>query len=148
MADAWRFADANHAEFPSRMLAYNLSPSFNWDTTGMSDEKMRRFPENLGMRGFAFNFITYGGHQIAGLAAEEFAAALKQDGMLSLARLQRKSPWSNRPTGRPRRSRRAAVGRSSHGLAGRRGGHQSDGQGLNAASAPVSRSQKQTRRRP
>jgi isocitrate lyase len=72
------------------MLAYNLSPSFNWDTTGMSDGEMRRFPEELGKLGFVFNFITYGGHQIDGLAAEEFATALKQDGMLALARLQRK----------------------------------------------------------
>ena len=56
----------------------------------MSDEEMRRFPEDLGKLGFVFNFITYGGHQIDGLAAEEFAAALKQDGLLSLARLQRK----------------------------------------------------------
>ena len=40
--------------------------------------------------GFVFNFITYGGHQIDGLAAEEFAAALREDGMLALARLQRK----------------------------------------------------------
>jgi isocitrate lyase len=72
------------------MLAYNLSPSFNWDTTGMSEEEMRGFPQELGKLGFVFNFITYGGHQIDGLAAEEFATALKQDGMLSLARLQRK----------------------------------------------------------
>jgi isocitrate lyase len=72
------------------MLAYNLSPSFNWDTTGMSDEEMKRFPEELGTLGFVFNFITYGGHQIDGLAAEEFATALKEDGMLALARLQRK----------------------------------------------------------
>jgi len=79
-----------HAEFPDKMLAYNLSPSFNWDTTGMTEEEMKRFPEELGKLGFVFNFITYGGHQIDGLAAEEFAAALKQDGMLSLARLQRK----------------------------------------------------------
>jgi isocitrate lyase len=56
----------------------------------MSDEEMRRFPEELGKLGFVFNFITYGGHQIDGLAAEEFATALKQDGMLALARLQRK----------------------------------------------------------
>lgn len=88
--DAKRFADAIHAEFPDKMLAYNLSPSFNWDTTGMSDEQMRRFPEELGTLGFVFNFITYGGHQIDGLAAEEFATALRQDGMLALARLQRK----------------------------------------------------------
>ena len=90
LADAKRFADAIHARFPDKMLAYNLSPSFNWDTTGMTDDEMRKFPEELGKLGFVFNFITYGGHQVDGVAAEEFAALLKQDGMLALARLQRK----------------------------------------------------------
>ena len=90
LEDAEKFAHAIHAQYPDKMLAYNLSPSFSWDTTGMSDEQMRRFPEELGKLGFVFNFITYGGHQIDGLAAEEFATALKQDGMLALARLQRK----------------------------------------------------------
>jgi isocitrate lyase len=90
LADARQFADAIHARFPDKMLAYNLSPSFNWDSTGMSDDDMRRFPEELGKMGFVFNFITYGGHQIDGVAAEEFATALRQDGMLALARLQRK----------------------------------------------------------
>jgi isocitrate lyase len=84
------FAHAIHAEYPDKMLAYNLSPSFNWDTTGMSDAEMKRFPEELGKLGFVFNFVTYGGHQIDGLAAEEFATALNEDGMLALARLQRK----------------------------------------------------------
>jgi isocitrate lyase len=87
--DAKTFADAIHAAYPEKMLAYNLSPSFNWDTTGMSDEAMRVFPQELGKMGFVFNFITYGGHQIDGLAAEEFATALREDGMLALARLQR-----------------------------------------------------------
>ena len=120
--DARRFAEAIHAEFPAKMLAYNLSPSFNWDTTGMSDEEMRRFPEELGKLGFVFNFITYGGHQIDGLAAEEFATALKQDGMLSLARLQRKfrlveSPYRTPQTlvGGPRLD--AALMASSGGTA-------------------------------
>ena len=90
LADARQFADAIHAQFPDKMMAYNLSPSFNWDTTGMSDEEMRAFPEELGKMGFVFNFMTYGGHQIDGVAAEEFATNLKQDGMLALARLQRK----------------------------------------------------------
>jgi isocitrate lyase len=122
LADAGRFAEAIRAEFPSKMLAYNLSPSFNWDTTGMSDEQMRRFPEELGKMGFVFNFITYGGHQIDGLAAEEFATALKQDGMLSLARLQRKfrlvdSPYRTPQTlvGGPRLD--AALMASSGGTA-------------------------------
>jgi len=88
--DAQRFAQAIHATYPDKMLAYNLSPSFNWDTTGLSDDEMRRFPEELGKLGFVFNFITYAGHQIDGLAAEEFATALRADGMLALARLQRK----------------------------------------------------------
>jgi len=88
--DARKFADAIHAAYPDKMLAYNLSPSFNWDTTGMTEEEMQRFPEELGKLGFVFNFITYGGHQIDGLVAEEFATALRQGGMLALARLQRK----------------------------------------------------------
>jgi isocitrate lyase len=88
--EAQQFADAIHAVYPDKMLAYNLSPSFNWDTTGMTDAEMRRFPEELGKLGYVFNFITYGGHQIDGVAAEKFATALKQDGMLALARLQRK----------------------------------------------------------
>jgi isocitrate lyase len=122
LVDAKRFAEAIHAEFPDKMLAYNLSPSFNWDTTGMTDDQMRRFPEELGKLGFVFNFITYGGHQIDGLAAEEFAGALRQDGMLALARLQRKfrlveSPYRTPQTlvGGPRAD--AALMASSGGTA-------------------------------
>jgi len=88
--EARQYAEAVHAEFPNMMLAYNLSPSFNWDTTGMTDEAMKGFPGELGKLGFVFTFVTYGGHQIDGVAAEEFATAIKQDGMLALARLQRK----------------------------------------------------------
>ncbi len=88
--EAREFAEAVHAVYPDKMLAYNLSPSFNWDTTGMSDDDMREFPQELAKLGYVFNFITYGGHQIDGLAAEEFTTALREDGMLALARLQRK----------------------------------------------------------
>lgn len=88
--EARQYAEAIHAVHPDKMLAYNLSPSFNWDSTGMTDDQMRAFPQELGKLGFVFNFITYGGHQVDGVAAEEFATALKEDGMLALARLQRK----------------------------------------------------------
>jgi isocitrate lyase len=97
LEEARHFAHAIHAVYPDKMLAYNLSPSFNWDTTGMSEEEMRNFPKELGKLGFVFNFITYGGHQIDGLVAEEFAMALKQDGMLALARVQRKFRLLNSP---------------------------------------------------
>ena len=137
LEDAEKFAHAIHAQYPDKMLAYNLSPSFSWDTTGMNDEQMKRFPEELGKLGFVFNFITYGGHQIDGLAAEEFATALKQDGMLALARLQRKfrlleSPYRTPQTlvGGPRLD--AALMASS----GTHRGDQGDGQGVDAVSAP------------
>ncbi|MBS9535262.1 isocitrate lyase ICL2 [Mycobacterium sp. M1] len=90
LADAREFAEAIHAVYPDQMLAYNLSPSFNWDSTGMSEDEMRDFPAEIGKLGFVFNFITYGGHQVDGVASEEFATALLQDGALALARLQRK----------------------------------------------------------
>ena len=90
LAEAREFAEAIHAVYPDQMLAYNLSPSFNWDTTGMTDDEMRAFPEEIGKLGFVFNFITYGGHQVDGVACEEFATSLRQEGMLALARLQRK----------------------------------------------------------
>jgi len=122
LADARQFAEAIHAVYPDQMLAYNLSPSFNWDTTGMTDDEMRAFPEELGKLGFMFNFITYGGHQVDGVAAEEFATALRQDGMLALARLQRKmrlveSPYRTPQTlvGGPRSD--AALAASSGRLA-------------------------------
>lgn len=88
--EAQEFAEAIHAQFPDQMLAYNLSPSFNWDSTGMTDDEMRAFPAKLGEAGFVFNFITYGGHQIDGVAAEEFSTALLEEGMLALAKIQRK----------------------------------------------------------
>lgn len=90
LADAEAFAEAIHGVYPTKMLAYNLSPSFNWDTTGMTEEEMTLFTKELGELGFVFNFITYGGHQIDGLAADEFAGALQAEGMLALARVQRK----------------------------------------------------------
>lgn len=126
LEDARQFAEAIHAELPDKMLAYNLSPSFSWDTTGMSDEEMRRFPEELAKLGFVFNFITYGGHQIDGAAAEELATALKQDGMLALARVQRKlrlveSPYRTPQTlvGGPRADAAltAAAGRTATTMA-------------------------------
>ncbi len=90
LEDARVFAEAIHEVFPDKMLAYNLSPSFNWDSTGMTEEEMTNFPQELAKLGFVFNFITYGGHQIDGLASEEFSNSLNTEGMLALAKVQRK----------------------------------------------------------
>ena len=100
-ADAKEFADAIHKVYPDKMLAYNLSPSFNWDTTGMNDEDMKNFPSEIGKLGFVFTFITYGGHQIDGLATDEFANSLRTEGMLALAKVQRKFRMSGSPYNTP-----------------------------------------------
>jgi len=101
LAEAKIFADSIHEVYPDKMLAYNLSPSFNWDTTGMSEDEMAEFPVELGKLGFVFNFITYGGHQIDGLASEEFTTSLQETGMLALAKLQRKLRLLESPYGTP-----------------------------------------------
>jgi hypothetical protein len=47
------FAEAIHAVYPDKMLAYNLSPSFNWDSTGMGVMSCHGSfpPRNLGWFG-------------------------------------------------------------------------------------------------
>ena len=52
LEQARRFADAIHAEYPDRILAYNCSPSFNWKAN-LDDETMRRFREELWSRDVA-----------------------------------------------------------------------------------------------
>ena len=104
---------------------------------GLSDDEMRRFPEELGKLGFVFNFITYGGHQIDGLAAEEFATGPAR-GRHARAR----PPPAEVPAARVpvphaavARRRRSARRRPDGGLGPDRG-DEGDGQGLDAAPAP------------
>ncbi len=57
---ARRFAEAVHAEFPGKRLAYNCSPSFNWKKH-LDDETIARFQRELAAMGYAFQFITLAG---------------------------------------------------------------------------------------
>ena len=60
-AQAAEFAQGVHAALPGKMLAYNLSPSFNWDAAGMTDAQIQTFIEDLGKIGFVWQFITLAG---------------------------------------------------------------------------------------
>ncbi|OEZ55868.1 isocitrate lyase [Duganella sp. HH105] len=60
LAFAKRFADAVHARFPGKMLAYNCSPSFNWKKN-LDDATIARFQKELGAMGYKFQFITLAG---------------------------------------------------------------------------------------
>ena len=58
---AKEFATGVHSVVPEAMLAYNLSPSFNWDASGMTDNQMSSFIQDLGKLGFCWQFITLAG---------------------------------------------------------------------------------------
>jgi isocitrate lyase len=57
-AQAKEFAEGVHKEVPGQWLAYNLSPSFNWEKAGMSEKETREYVWELGKLGFVFQFIT------------------------------------------------------------------------------------------
>jgi isocitrate lyase len=57
---ARRFAEAIHAKYPGKLLAYNCSPSFNWKKN-LDDATIARFQKALGAMGYRFQFITLAG---------------------------------------------------------------------------------------
>jgi len=57
-AQAKEFANGVHKEKPGQWLAYNLSPSFNWDAAGLGEKEMKEYVWELGKLGFIFQFIT------------------------------------------------------------------------------------------
>jgi len=60
LAMAQRFADAIHARFPCKLLAYNCSPSFNWKKN-LDDRTIAKFQQALSDMGYRFQFITLAG---------------------------------------------------------------------------------------
>jgi len=87
IAQAKRFADAIHAQFPDQMLAYNCSPSFNWRKF-LSVEECETFQRELGELGYKFQFITLAGFHSVNLATFELAEAYKQRGMAGYSEMQ------------------------------------------------------------
>ncbi len=85
--EARRFADAIHAKFPGKMLAYNCSPSFNWKKK-LSDADIARFQPALAEMGYKFQFITLAGFHALNLSIYELAKGYKQSGMTAYSALQ------------------------------------------------------------
>lgn len=80
------FADAIHAKFPGKMLAYNCSPSFNWQH--FDDETTWSFQRELGRMGYKFQFITLAGWHSLNYHTFELAHSYAREGMLAYTRLQ------------------------------------------------------------
>ena len=60
LAQAKEFSAGVHAVHPGQWLAYNLSPSFNWDAAGLGERDMQSYVWELGKLGFVWQFITVG----------------------------------------------------------------------------------------
>jgi isocitrate lyase len=85
--EARRFADAVHAKFPGKMLAYNCSPSFNWAKKLSSDE-IANFQKELGAMGYKFQFVTLAGFHALNFSMFELARQYREEGMTAYSRMQ------------------------------------------------------------
>ena len=87
IGEAREFAEAVHAEFPGKMLAYNCSPSFNWKAK-LDDATIAKFQRELGAMGYKFQFVTLAGFHSLNHGMFELARAYKARGMAGYAELQ------------------------------------------------------------
>lgn len=86
---ARQFAEAIHAKYPGKMLAYNCSPSFNW-AAKLSVAEMEVFREELAKMGYKFQFITLAGFHALNTAMFELSKAYKERGMAGYSELQQR----------------------------------------------------------
>jgi isocitrate/methylisocitrate lyase len=87
LGQAKEFAEAIHARFPDKLLAYNCSPSFNWRRY-LDDSDIARFQRELGAMGYAFQFITLAGFHALNYSMFDLAAGYAAEGMPAYVRLQ------------------------------------------------------------
>merc|ERR1712125_281168 len=87
LSQATQFATEVRAAVPHQMLSYNLSPSFNWDTSGMTDAQMESFVRDLAKLGFCWQFITLAGFHCDALSIDLFAKDYAKRGAAAYVQL-------------------------------------------------------------
>ncbi|OWZ70369.1 isocitrate lyase [Cryptococcus neoformans] len=86
-AQAKEFAEGVHKVHPGQWLAYNLSPSFNWEKAGLGKKEMKEYVWELGKLGFVFQFITLAGLHSNAYINDLFANAFSKEGMKAYVEL-------------------------------------------------------------
>ena len=89
LGEARHFAAAIREKFPGKLLAYNCSPSFNWQAK-LSAAAMKSWREELAAMGYRFQFITLAGWHALNLSMFELASAYRDNGMLGYSQLQQR----------------------------------------------------------
>lgn len=92
------FAEAIHAEYPGKLLAYNCSPSFNW-RKHLDEAQIERFQTELGAMGYKFQFVTLAGFHALNHTMFELARQYKEQGMSAYSQLQEAEFESERTNG-------------------------------------------------
>ena len=87
LVEARRFADAVHALYPGKLLAYNLSPSFNWSAR-LDKSAMAEFQDKLASYGYRFQFVTLAGFHSINLGMYELARDFSEKGVSAYSRFQ------------------------------------------------------------
>jgi isocitrate lyase len=85
--EAKRFAEAMHAQFPGKFLAYNCSPSFNW-RKNLDDATIAKFQRELGAMGYKFQFITLAGFHSLNYVMFDLARGYRERQMAAYVELQ------------------------------------------------------------
>ncbi|WP_342330108.1 isocitrate lyase [Pedobacter sp. FW305-3-2-15-E-R2A2] len=89
LAIAKAFAEAIHAVYPGKLLAYNCSPSFNW-SKHLKEEEMETFREDLAALGYRFQFITLAGFHALNTSMFELSQSYRESGMAGFSKLQQR----------------------------------------------------------
>jgi isocitrate lyase len=87
LSQARAFADAIHAKYPGKLLAYNCSPSFNWKKN-LDDATIAKFQKELGAMGYKFQFVTLAGFHALNFGMYELARGYRDRGMAAYSQLQ------------------------------------------------------------
>jgi isocitrate lyase len=85
--EAAQFAEAVHAKYPRKLLAYNCSPSFNWKKH-LDDRTIAAFQRELGDLGYRFQFVTLAGFHAVCASMFDLARGYGEEGMSAYVRLQ------------------------------------------------------------
>lgn len=85
--EAREFAEAIHAQFPGKLMAYNCSPSFNW-SRHLDEPTIAKFQQELGAMGYKFQFITLAGFHALNTSMYELALGYRNEGMTAYSALQ------------------------------------------------------------
>jgi len=85
--EARQFAEAMHKVYPNKMLAYNCSPSFNWEAN-IDKATIAKFQREIGAMGYKFQFVTLAGFHSLNHGMFELARGYRTEGMAAYSRLQ------------------------------------------------------------